>query len=198
MGFGVSCAIGFRALRCIQGKADVFAAVTKRPFCDRRFVHVVPNPRNPNICQSFVQFAPPLAHLRPQEVGKHRFVRPNVAVEKLSVGGTDEIVILHTAIEYFVICFRFVLDTGIDNRDNLKTGCFQVCDQFRGIGETLGAPSENAVAAHIVDVEVDDIAGNRPIAKFLSQLAHNVLGFVAPAALVVSERPFWRKRHPAG
>ena len=71
----------------------------------------------------------------------------------------------------------------------LNPACGQVAHQPAGIGEADRTPGEHAIAAHVVNVEVNHVAGDAAGAELLGQVAHDGVGVVAPATLVVAQRP---------
>ncbi len=59
-------------------------------------------------------------------------------------------------------------------------------------------PGKVAVAVHVVDVEVQHVERNLARPKLTRQLAHLRLAAVAPARLVIAERPQRRHRRASG
>ena len=65
------------------------------------------------------------------------------------------------------------------------------------VGEALGIEGEDAVAVHVVDVQVQRVARDAAGAELARDPAHLLRVRVAPARLVVAERPQRRERDPA-
>ena len=65
----------------------------------------------------------------------------------------------------------------------------QVADEPGRIREALFVPGKAAKAVHIVNVEVDRLAGDVALSVLARDLAHTCFGDIAPPVLVVPERP---------
>ena len=89
------------------------------------------------------------------------------------------------------------LHARVDNRDHPEALVAERRDQPRGIREAFVVPREDAVAVHVVDVEVEHVAGDAARAELGRDLAHLVGALVAPARLLVAERPQRRHRRCA-
>ena len=71
-------------------------------------------------------------------------------------------------------------------------------DQAGGIGEGRAIPGETAETIHVVDVEMDRFAGELALPEFTGDVTDGIGRFVAPAGLLVAERPARRQVHAAG
>ena len=71
-------------------------------------------------------------------------------------------------------------------------------DQPARIGEGSRAPGEDPVVVHVVDVQVDHVEGEIVGAIAIDELFDGGVRVVAPAALLMAERPARRQRHVAG
>ena len=77
--------------------------------------------------------------------------------------------------------------------------CFaQVGEELFRVREAVFVPGKDPVAVHVVDVKEDHIARDVPLPELPRDLAYFFLGFVAPAALLVAERPLGRHGDAAG
>jgi len=85
-------------------------------------------------------------------------------------------------------------DSGVKDRHHAEAVSPQIGDQLFGILESRGMPSENAIAVHVINVEVNHIARNLALAKFFSQFANLRVAFVSPATLVVAQCSARRQR----
>src|SRR5918998_5617055 len=73
----------------------------------------------------------------------------------------------------------------------------EVEGEFVRVGEAFVVPGKDAVAVHVVDVEVDHVARDIVLAEATGNLAHLDLVHVAVAALLVTQRPQGRHRGAA-
>src|SRR5690606_9700140 len=130
--------------------------------------------------QGAVQLAPPGPDLWIGKVGEITIAGPNRAAERPAVGQLAE----KAAGQPFVVngIARIHLDARIDDGDGVKTLLVQVGRQAWRIGKPLGAPGKDSKAVHIIDVEVDGVAGDAAAAELGSQGADLAFRRVAPAA----------------
>jgi len=57
------------------------------------------------------------------------------------------------------------LDPGIDHHHRAEPFSLQISDQPRRIGEAPRVPGEAAEPVHVVDVEIDGVTGDAPLAE---------------------------------
>ena len=153
-------------------------------------------PATPGVEQRAVVVAPPGARVGVREVGERAHARPDrvavlVAVDRLAEQaalaplGVDRIALVD-------------LHARVDDRDRPEALLGELGDQPGRVGVALGVPGEDAVAVHVLDVEVEAVAGDVALAE-LARQPEDLLGAgVAPARLVVAERPQRRQRHAPG
>ena len=140
--------------------------------------------------------APPVARLRPAEVGEVGAPRPDGADVHLAVGVAQEVVAVEPFLRDGIPGLGVLFHAGVHDDDGLEAHLAEVGQQGLGIGEALGVPREDAVAVHVVDVEVEHVGRDLLAAKGLGEGADLGLGVVAPPALLVAERPRRREVHP--
>ena len=75
----------------------------------------------------------------------------------------------------------------------LKPSLPQVRKQPLGVGEAFLIPGENLIPLHIVDIQMDGIAGNPQLAQHIPDILHFFLRLIAPARLMVAQSPKLRK-----
>ena len=118
---------------------------------------------------------------------------PDIAHVALAIREFDEMIPGNAALVHRVA--RIDLDAGIDDGDDTKALLAQVGQHFFRVGEALGIEGEAAVAVHVIDVQVNRVAGDALFTKRLRQGAHGAFRRIAPAALLVAQGPFRRQRH---
>ncbi|MEI2692696.1 MAG: hypothetical protein V9H69_24415 [Anaerolineae bacterium] len=90
------------------------------------------------------------------------------------------------------------LDPRVDDGHGLDPRGPQIGDHSPIARKGLLIPGETAEAIHVVDVQVERVQRNAAGAELGRQLAHRGLVGIAPARLVVAQRPQRRQRHAAG
>ncbi len=89
------------------------------------------------------------------------------------------------------------LHPGVDDGDDAETLFAQVGDQTLRVGEAFLVPGEDAIAVHVVDVQVDHVARDVPLSEASGDLSHLLFVHVAVAALLVTQSPQRRHRGAA-
>src|SRR5262245_1514519 len=134
-----------------------------------------------------MQVAPPTPRIGYCVINEDALARPNARYKEITVAATLEVVSLQPLFEGEItiagaVGSWLVLHAGIDDRDELDSLLPQFFRECFGIRETRGIESEDAIAEHVVDVEMNHV--EREIAFAI--LARNVLdhrvGIVTPAA----------------
>src|SRR5205085_10183524 len=123
--------------------------------------------------------AEPLARRRVCEVGEGARAGPDGRVKLRAVGVLHEVAAGLPLLVGVVV--RVNLDAGVDDDDDAEAGGFQVCDHLRGVWEARLVPGEDAVAVHVVNVEVDDVGRHARIPETLCDLAYARLRRLSPA-----------------
>ena len=138
---------------------------------------------------------PPFAHGGIGEVRERAQTRPDGVAVLVAVAREAEIPALAA------LCVQRValvhLHARVGDRDDAEALLAQLRDQSRGVREALAVPREDAVAVHVVDVEVEHVARDLALAEAGGDRAQLVRAHVAPARLLVAERPQRRHRGPA-
>src|SRR5579885_3455542 len=122
-----------------------------------------------NTVGSFISFQIPLIpastnafcispHLSPRVIGENRVIGPDVAVEDRAIGAAYKRVAFHPfAIDAEI---GIALHPGINNGYSVEAVAAQVAQQCLWIGEALRVPGKDAIAVHMVDIQVDRVAGD--------------------------------------
>src|SRR5919112_2244318 len=163
---------------------------------ERRLVHVAPDPGHSRIEERPVVLAPPLSRLGVREVRERADPRPHdvmvlfplacFAVEvPLATFYVDRIVIVD-------------LDAGVYDGDEVEALFSEFGYELLRLGEAFLVPGKDAVAVHVVNVEVEGVARDVALAEVAGHLAHLALIHVAVAALLVAQRPHRRHRSAPG
>ena len=130
------------------------------------------------------------------KVGKHRIARPDLAHVLAPAGGLAEHVLLPPAVVNRVT--RLALHAGVHNRHGADAGGLQVPVQGGGIGKIHPVPGKQPVVVHVVDVVPQgadrDVGGG----ELGGQFPEFRLVLIAPAALVIAQRPQRRQRRSTG
>ncbi len=162
----------------------------------RRLVHVIPEAGHPVATQCALFLRPPFACGRLEEIGEPRASRPDFAQEiRPVIGRADEGLSLNAPAQYREP--RIILHPGIHNGHHLEAVAGQVPDQATRLGKAL-PEGEHPVLIHVMDVQVEDIAGELALPELLGHGADLLGGFVAVPGLVVSEGPARRHGNPPG
>ncbi len=161
----------------------------------RGLVHVVPDAGDAGLEQRAVLLAPPGAHLLAVEVRKRRVSGPDPEGEGRAVLAAAEDVPLEAVAVDGIVGIH--LHPGVHDGDDAEAVVRQLAQQPAGVAEAARMPAEAAVAAHVADVEVEDVGGDAPLAQPARHPAQLPCAPVRPAGLVVSQRPQGRQRRPA-
>ena len=154
---------------------------------DGGLVHVVPEAVETQIHQALTPFSPPLAHTRTGEIGEIAFARPHRPMKKLAIGQFAKDVLPHAVRADIVIHIH--LDAGVDHGHGPEAIVMQVGDQPGQMGERGFIPGETAKAIHVIDIEVNGVAGDASPPEILRDFPHDGLSFIAPAGLVIAQHP---------
>ena len=163
---------------------------------DRGFVHVVPETGDAFVERLLVQRAPPRARLRIGEIGKRADAGPDFLVQFLAgrVAHIDARV-APAAVDRIV---GIELHSGIDDRHRMEAVAAQIGEHLLRLGEGLRVPGEDAVAVHVVDVEMDHVGRDLLFAERVRDFGDFVLRHIRIARLLIAERPQRRQRGAAG
>src|SRR5215212_4504991 len=162
---------------------------------ERRLVHVAPDPCHSCVGENTLVLAPPLARLGVGEVREGAHAGPDGIVVLIPIA--------RLAVQVFVpaICIDGVVlvhfHSGVYDSNDAKALLAEVGDQTLRVGEAVPVPGEDPVAVHVVDVEVDDVAGDVPLPETAGDLAHLFFVHVGVTALLVSDAPQRRHRGAA-
>src|SRR5919109_5116936 len=148
-----------------------------------------------------MQIAPPAARFRKCVIDKDTITRPDPGNEELAVFSMLKILFLHSLIEdviTLVLRFnlrsqrrdahracrdRLMFHTWIDNGDYLDSLLAELFRKSFRVGKTLSIERENAVALHVIDVEMHHIERQIALAVLMHHLLDHPVGVVTPAAL---------------
>ena len=131
--------------------------------------------------------APPTPRVGAREVRKHAASRPHLADVIRAIGQPDERVASESLAIHAVGAVHF--HAGIHDRHHAQTLLRQRVEERLGTRKLRGAPGEDAIAVHEVNVEMDDVRGDAPAPELAGEVGHLGVGVIAVAALVVTERP---------
>ena len=149
-------------------------------------------PATPASTQRLVLRAPPGAHVGATEVGQRRILRPHLQRVRRAVAVAQEHVArLAVAVERPALVG---LHARVDDRDDAEARFAQLAQQAARIREAARVPGEDAVGVHVVDVEVDHVGRDAAAARLARDAAHVARAAIAPARLVMPERPERRAR----
>src|ERR1700730_6655137 len=98
-------------------------------------------------------------------------------------------------------CLRYrwlILNARVDNRYYLYSLPAEFLSERLRIRKPPGIKSENAIPAHIINIEVDHIKRQIPLPILAHHFFHHRLGVITPAALLIAQRPERRQRHVSG
>ncbi len=160
---------------------------------DGGLVHVVPPPADAGRSETGVLIPPPPPYRSTCEIREDTHSRPDFSGIEGAIGVMEKGVRGQSRTEDGVRAVKF--DAGVHDHDCAKPLRTQVPDQSRRVGEGRRVPGENAIAVHVVDVEVENIAGHPARPKAPGDLANAALGRVTEPALLIAERPEWREGH---
>ena len=160
------------------------------------FVHIVPEAFDAGIDKGFVELSPPCPCARRGEIGEGTQAGPDGGVVDVTVGRLAEVTVRQAVLVDGVLWV--FLDRRIDDGDEFDALLAQVGGELRQIGEAVLIDGEAAVAVHIVDVQVDGVAGDVVVTEILRQFADAALRVVGPARLLVAEHPQRRQCVPSG
>jgi len=90
-----------------------------------------------------------------------------------------------------------MLDAGIDDRHDLHTLTSQLVGECFRIGKSFLIESEDAITVHVVDVEMHYVERQVALAILVHNFFNHRIRIVAPATLLIAERPERRHRHVA-
>src|SRR5882672_3194092 len=91
-----------------------------------------------------------------------------------------------------------MLNTGIDDRYYFYALLAEfLCQAFR-IRKSFSVESENAIPAHVIDVEMNYVQRQIALAILAHHSFNHCVGVVTPAALLIAQRPQRRQRHVTG
>ena len=127
---------------------------------DRGLIHVVPEPAHTGADQVFHLIAPPAPATLRGEIRERAPARPHVTIEYTAVGIRQEMLPCESrsgtprSVESALMPGSRITATWKPSAARSRTSCF-------GFGEILRAPGEDAVSIHVVDVQIDHIAGDR-------------------------------------
>ena len=151
-------------------------------------IHIHPHTAHADIGHlPLQQPRPPVARIRRGEIREGAQAGPHIALQQGTVMPAAEHIALKPAAPHKII--RVNLDARVSNRHHLETVIPQALHHAGGVGEMLPAPGERLVILHVVDIQVNRIAGNLVLAHLAGQAHHIGFRVVAPFALVVAQRP---------
>src|SRR5665213_682399 len=150
-------------------------------------VHIVPYPCNAHLYQLVKQSAPPGAYFGIGKVGKLATARPYMALHKIIVAAAAEVAIVLAFFKHRIVIVNPY--PGINDHNGFEAVGRQFFDHLFGVGKVLAIPGKAPVTVHIVNVEIDPVAGYFVLPEAFGDLFYFRFRIVAPAALVVPERP---------
>jgi hypothetical protein len=135
---------------------------------ERRLVHVVPNARQAQLLKCGLLLRPPVPHRGIEKIGKEGLARPDLANEiaasiaRFHKGSASTATLEHSKL-------RVSLYPGIHDGNGFETVPRQ---SRKHLTQTRKAPakSKDAVAIHVMNVQVQGITGDFPTAEFTGDL----------------------------
>ncbi len=194
MHLGVGCSLALGTLDGVEiDRPDFANTLAERKLEYHWLVHIVPDAADAHIHEGLLHVTPPRTYLWSRVIGEDRVIGPDVAVEDRADGAVDE----HIPLQPFAVdaVIGIALHAGVDDRHDAESIAAQVVDHCLRIGEALWIPGKDAIPVHVVDVQVNRVAGDVASAKLGRQLTHHRIRYVGPAALVVAKCPAWWQRH---
>src|SRR5687768_212099 len=149
-----------------------------------------------------MQVAPPATRFGKRVVDKNTVARPNARHKQLAVAAPLKVVLLESLFKNEIAIGSrgsswLMFHSGIDNRhefDSLPAEPFCECFWIR---KTLRVEREDAIADHVIDVEMDHVKRQIAFAILARNFLDHRIGVITPAALLIAERPHRRQRHMA-
>src|SRR5687768_6624571 len=147
-----------------------------------------------------MQVAPPAARVGQGVINKHTLARPHARHKEVSIAATLEVVLLESLFENEITFGvtrgpRLVLHTRIDDRHEFDSLLRELVSERFGIRKTLLIESEHAIAAHVIDVEMHHVERQIAFAILAHDFLNHRVRVVAPATLLITERPQRRQGH---
>ena len=127
-----------------------------------RFVHIGPNAGDAEVDQVFLLVGPPVTNRGLAEIREDRIAGPDFVDIDIAVGGRREIATSHALLVNIITRLDFY--TGIDNGHRLEAVGTQVGDHLLFIVKKLLIPGEDFESIHIIDVEMNAVAGDAVLA----------------------------------
>ena len=160
-----------------------------------RLIHIIPHAADAFIYKELLIFAPPVAHFFFAKIRINRISRPYCIDIDLTLRCRCKIAVLHTFVVNRISLFQ--LYTGIDNRHNLDTILRQIRNHlFRiRIALLIRCPGKYLVVIHIIDIQMNDIAGDFAFSHVGNNIPDFFLRHIAPAALMIAKGPLLRNRN---
>ena len=157
---------------------------------NRRFIHIIPESFNSLIQQYLIFISKPLSGIFVQHIRKMNFSGPHTCNKFFSVFLFAEITFLY-ALFVHLISF-FYLYTGVNDRYQMNMLFFHLLYKFREIRKTFLVDSKIFKAFHIINIHINTFQWNMIFSVLFHYLADIFFIHIAPAALLIAKRPFWR------
>src|SRR6185436_9196188 len=161
-------------------------------FENGRLIHIVPDSfYSLFFYQLFKQFGPPFSHLRVCKVREIAITRPHLAFHQVTIRPLAKKSFFQCLFIHEIFGINF--NSGINNHNDLKSEFPQLTYHMCRIGKTFMIPGKAAKAIHIIYIEMNNIARNIFFAEIVGKLPYFSFRVIAPFALVITQRPQWRK-----
>src|SRR5579875_1359728 len=135
-----------------------------------RFIHIVPQSVNALLQQHFTLITPPLPYSTLRKIGEDAESRPDAPLEQSAIRVATEHLLLHTLLIDLILIIY--LDAWIENSHKMKPLFMQRLNHLRRIGKGFGIPGKITIAAHVVNIQPDCIAGMLTCTQALSDIQH--------------------------
>ena len=152
-----------------------------------RLVHIVPHPGHAKVYQIFLLFLPPPAHFRIAEIREYRVSRPHHVDVDFSLRRGGKIAVLYTLLVDIIILFH--LYPRVNDGNSFDSHFLQIGNHLPLVPVGFLIPCKNLIVIHVVNVKMNAVAGNFIFLKLCGNIPDFILGLVAPAGLMVAQRP---------
>ena len=138
-----------------------------------------------------ILFAEPAAHLGIQKIRERAHARPNACLKVGAVRLFAEIALFRSLVIDGIADLLF--DAGVDDRDQVNALRALVLHIFRKMRKRVCVDGKVLVGVHVVNIEIHAVQRNTYRVITADHVVHRLGVGVAPAALLIAERPLGRQ-----
>ena len=180
------------ALFVLIGKHNVLRQL---PAEACRLIHIIPYAAYAFIYKELLILAPPVTHFFFAKIRINRISRPYCIDIDLTLRRRCKIAVLHTFVVNRISLFQ--LYTRINDGYDLDAVLRQICDHLFRIRITflIWCPGKYLVVIHIIDIQMNGIAGDSALSHVGNNIPDFFLRHIAPAALMIAQGPLLRNRN---